>query len=83
LENQFIADYSNFIQQQPSIYTLQTLEETQVLILPRSAIEWGYKNLTDGQKMGRLIAEYYFIYQDDRIKNLYIRTPKERYSWTD
>lgn len=79
LENQFIADYSHFIQKQPSIYSLQTLEETQVVILPRSTIEWGYKNLTEGQKMGRLIAEYYFIYQDDRIKNLYIRTPKERY----
>lgn len=79
LENQFIADYSNFIQKQPSIYSLQTLEETQVVVLPRSAIEWGYKNLKEGQKMGRLIAEYYFIYQDDRIKNLYIRTPKERY----
>lgn len=79
LENQFIADYSNFIQGQPSIYSLQTLEETEVVILPRAAIEWGYKNLTDGQKMGRLIAEYYFIYQDDRIKNLYVRTPKQRY----
>ena len=79
LENQFITDYSNFIQGLPSIYTLQTLEETEVIILPRSSIEWGYKYLTDGQKMGRLIAEYYFIYQDDRIKNLYIRTPKERY----
>jgi CRP-like cAMP-binding protein len=79
LENQFIADYSNFIQQQPSIYSLQTLEETEVVVLPRSAIEWGYKNLTDGQKLGRLIAEYYFIYQDDRIKNLYVRTPKQRY----
>jgi CRP-like cAMP-binding protein len=79
LENQFIADYSNFIQKLPSIYSLQTLEETQIVILPRSTIEWGYKNLKDGQKMGRLIAEYYFIYQDDRIKNLFIRTPKERY----
>ncbi len=79
LENQFITDYSNFIQGQPSIYSLQTLEETEVVILPRTAIEWGYKNLTDGQKMGRLIAEYYFIYQDDRIKNLYVRTPKQRY----
>ena len=79
LENQFIADYSNFIQQQPSIYSLQTLEETQVVVLPRSSIEWGYRNLKEGQKMGRLIAEYYFIYQDDRIKNLYVRTPKERY----
>jgi hypothetical protein len=79
LENQFIADYSNFIQQQPSIYSLQTLEETQVVILPRSTIEWGYNNLNEGQKMGRLVAEYYFIYQDDRIKNNYVRTPKQRY----
>jgi CRP-like cAMP-binding protein len=79
LENQFIADYSNFILKQNSIYVLQTLEETQVVILPRSTIEWGYKNLIEGEKMGRLIAEYYFIYQDHRIKNLYIRTPKQRY----
>ncbi len=79
LENQFIADYSNFIQKQPSIYSLQTLEDTQVVILPRSTIEWGYKNLADGQKLGRLIAEFYFIYQDDRIKNTYVRTHKQRY----
>lgn len=79
LENQFITDYSNFILQQPSIYRLQALEETQVVILPRSTIEWGYANLTDGQKMGRLIAEYYYIYQDNRIKNSYVRTPKQRY----
>lgn len=79
LENQFISDYSNFIESQASIYCLQTLEETEVVVLPRSAIEWGYKNLREGQKMGRLIAEYYFIYHDTRIKNLYIRSPKERY----
>lgn len=79
LENQFIADYSNFIQQKPSLYSLQALEETSVVILTRSAIEWGYEHLKQGQKMGRLIAEFYFIYQDDRIKNMYARTPKERY----
>jgi CRP-like cAMP-binding protein len=79
MENQFIADYSSFIQQKPSMYSLQTLEETEVVVLPRAAIEWGYRNLTEGQKMGRLIAEFYFMYQDDRIKNMYARTPKERY----
>jgi signal-transduction protein with cAMP-binding, CBS, and nucleotidyltransferase domain len=79
LENQFITDYSNFIQKLPSNYCLQTLEETQVVILPRSSIEWGYRNLKEGQKMGRLIAEYYYIYQDERIKNNYVKTPKERY----
>jgi CRP-like cAMP-binding protein len=79
LENQFIADYSNFIQKTTSMYVLQALEETEVLVFPRSAIEWGYAHLTEGQKMGRLIAEYYFMYQDDRIKNTYARTPKQRY----
>lgn len=79
LENQFIADYSNFMQKKLSPYALQATEETQVVVLPRSAIEWGYKNLKEGQKLGRLIAEYYFIYQDNRIKNLYARTPKQRY----
>lgn len=79
LENQFIADYSNFIQQQPSLYTLQAMEDTEVVVLPRSAIEWGYENLAEGQKMGRLVAEFYFIYQDARIKNTYVRTPKQRY----
>ncbi|MEZ5041877.1 MAG: cyclic nucleotide-binding domain-containing protein [Saprospiraceae bacterium] len=79
LENQFIADYSNFILKQASQYTLQTVEEVEVVVLPRSAIEWGYQNLKEGQKMGRLIAEFYFIYQDNRIKNTYVRTPKQRY----
>jgi hypothetical protein len=41
------------------------------VILPKSTIDWGYKNLEEGQKMGRLIAEYYFIYQDNRIKNIF------------
>jgi CRP-like cAMP-binding protein len=79
LENQFIADYSNFIQKLPSFYSLQALEETEVVVLPRATIDWGYEHLQEGQKMGRLIAEYYFIYQDARIKNTYIRTPKQRY----
>ncbi len=79
LENQFIADYSSFMLKQPSLYTLQAIEDTEVVVLPRAAIEWGYKNLKEGDKLGRLIAEYYFIYQDNRIKNIYARSPKERY----
>lgn len=79
MENQFIADYSSFILQQPSLYTLQAIEETEVVVLPRSAIEWGYANLAQGDRLGRLIAEFYFIYQDNRIQNQYARTPKERY----
>jgi len=48
--------------------------------MPRSAIEWGYRELKQGDRLGRLIAEFYFIYQDNRINNQYIRSPKERYN---
>jgi len=80
LENQFICDYSSFIQKTTSFYTLQALEDTEVIIMPRSTIENGYKNFQEGEKLGRLIAEFYFIYQDNRIKNQYARTPKQRYN---
>ena len=48
-------------------------------MLPRAAVEWGFQNMLEGQKLGRLIAEYYYIYQDQRIKNTYALTPKQRY----
>lgn len=79
LENQFIADYSAFILKQPSLYTLRAEEETEVIVMPREAIEWGYESMKQGDRLGRMIAEYYFIYQDNRLKNLYARSPKERY----
>jgi CRP-like cAMP-binding protein len=79
LENQFIVDYAAFIKQEKSRYTLQALEDTEVVVMPRKAIEWGYDTLREGQKLGRLIAEFYYIYQDERIKNRYVQTPKQRY----
>lgn len=79
MEGQFIADYSGFILKIPSTYALQAVEDMEVVVMPRASVEWGYANMQQGEKLGRLIAEYYFIYQDSRIRNLYERTPKERY----
>lgn len=83
IENQFIADYASFLQGLPSIYAIQALEDVEVVIMPRKAIDWGYKNLNQGDKLGRTIAEYYFIYNDNRIKTLYMLQPKERYDVID
>lgn len=79
LENQFICDYTSFMLQTPATNSIQAVEETEVVVLPRYAIEWGYNNLQQGDKMGRLIAEYYFIYFDNRLKNQYLFTPAQRY----
>lgn len=79
LENQFIADYASFLLQSPASNSIQALEETEVVVMSRDMIEWGYKNLAEGDRLGRIIAEYYFIYFDSRIKNMYFHTPAERY----
>ena len=79
IENQFIADYNAFLTQKKSRYQLEAMENTRVVVIPRTAIEWGYTNLREGEKLGRLIAEYYFIYLDTRIQHLYTLSPIERY----
>lgn len=79
-ENQFIADYNAFLTRKRSRYQLEAMEDTEVIVLPREAIEWGYKNMQEGEKLGRLIAEYYFIYLDTRIQHTYTLSPLERYN---
>jgi CRP-like cAMP-binding protein len=79
MSNQFITDYSSYLQHQPSTHILQALEETELVVLQRSTIEWAYKNTKEGEKMGRRIAEFNFILQDEHIKNMYVNTPKQRY----
>lgn len=79
MENQFIADYTSFMLKIPAMNSIQAVSKTQVVVMPRASIEWGYSNMKQGEKLGRLIAEYYFIYFDNRLKNQYIYSPAERY----
>jgi CRP-like cAMP-binding protein len=80
LENQFIGDYASFIQQKTAFQSLQAIEEVEAVVIPRLAIEWGYQQMQQGDKFGRLIAEYYFIYLDNRLQNLYANDPATRYA---
>ena len=80
IENQFVADYSAFLTHQKSSYQIEAMEDCEVVVMPRKAIEYGYHQTAEGEKLGRLIAEFYFIYLDTRIQRLYTLTPIERYN---
>lgn len=79
LENQFIADYASFLQCVPAMQAIQALEAVEAIVLPRNAVAWGYANLKQGEKLGRLIAEYYFTYLDNRLNGSYVLSPRQRY----
>ena len=78
-EHQFVTDFSSFITGSESEYYIQSLEKTEVVKLPRQAILWSYENLPEGNRLARYIAEHWYVHQDRRIKNIYLKSPKERY----
>ncbi len=80
MEGQFIADYASYLRKQPANYSIQAIEDTRVVVLSRSAIDWGYENLACGEQLGRRLAELYFSMHDDRIKMSYLHGPKDRYN---
>jgi CRP-like cAMP-binding protein len=79
LEEQFSGDYASFLLEIPSLYAIQALEDVEIVVIPRKAVMWCYDHMKSGDRLGRLIAESFFVYQDGRIRNRYIRKPKARY----
>jgi len=79
MENEFTGDYASFLTGKPSIYTIEALEDIEVVLIPKTAIFWGYEHMRFGDRLGRLIAEHYFVFMDNRIREAYLSTVKERY----
>lgn len=80
IENTFATDYKSFLKEIPSNYSIQALEETQVVIMSLEMLLNGYKILKNGEKLGRLLAEDYFFLFNDKIQAIYTQTPIERYN---
>lgn len=80
LEKTFATDYKSFLKEIPSNYSIQAMEDTQVLVMSFDMILGGYKMFTNGEKLGRLLAEDYFCMFNDKIQAMYTQTPLERYN---
>ncbi|MDX6182880.1 Crp/Fnr family transcriptional regulator [Flavobacterium sp. Fl-77] len=80
VENTFATNYESFIKGIPSSFSMQASENTTVLVITIEMVQELYKNLKNGEKLGRLIAENYFFMLNDRIKALYTQTPLQRYN---
>jgi len=78
-ENDFAVDYESFLNRTPSNYSIVAMEDTQVVRMSYKMVIDGYKKLRNGEKLGRLLAEKYFIIFSRKIQNLYTKTPYERY----
>ena len=78
-ENDFAADYESFLNHTPSNYTIEAMEDTEVVLMSNNMVVDGYQKLRYGEKLGRLLAEKYFFIFSRKMQDIYTKSPLERF----
>jgi CRP-like cAMP-binding protein len=78
-EGMFVSNYESFLTGAPSLYGLQALENCELLAIDRLGLEELYRNTATGERIGRRMAEFFFIDVIQRLTSFYTQTPEERY----
>ncbi len=63
----------------PSSFSIQAMEDTDVLVISFEMLQNIYRVLQHGEKLGRRITEEYFFLVNDKIKAIYVNAPLVRY----
>lgn len=79
-ENEFVCDYMSFLPQSPSYVNIQTLEDTTIWVISYVGIQQFYKEVTAGERFGRLAIEQVFVSVINQIGSLYTDLPETRYT---
>lgn len=78
-KNQFVSAYDSFLTQKPSLYELETLDDTTLYSISYADLQQVYKTTQIGNLIGRLTAERLFYIKSKREQSLLSETPEQRY----
>lgn len=78
-ENEFFTDYYSFITREPMAFTTEALEDSSLLLMPRTGINDLYEQFKSFERLGRLIAEQNFISLHNTRVDLHTKTPEALY----
>lgn len=78
-EHLFASSYDSFLRRAPSIQTLETLEDCDLLVLSYNALERLYEVLPKMQVLVRKVAEQRFINAQQILSSFILDSPEERY----
>ncbi len=79
ITNLFIGDYESFINQTPSKFAIDALEDCEVVVLTYDDLEFLYNNTTIGDRFGRFINQEAYTYLHNSIIDRQTKTAKERF----
>ncbi|MCU0391860.1 MAG: Crp/Fnr family transcriptional regulator [Thermoflexibacter sp.] len=78
-EGKLITDYPSLLAKKPSKVCIEAVEPSELLLLSEEKMQVLYKNIAEGQKLGRLIAEMLYVQAVERLEIIYSETIEERY----
>lgn len=78
-ENNFVCNYESFIPKTPSSKNIQALEDCEILQISYDDLQTLYRDIRDGEKLGRIVIEQVFIQTLQDLSSFYTDTPEYRY----
>lgn len=79
-ENSLATDYESFLKKTPSKFSIQAIEDTILIVISSEMLHYGFENLKNGEKLGRILAQEYFFLLGCKIHMMYTKSPYQRYS---
>ncbi|NQX38323.1 cAMP-binding domain of CRP or a regulatory subunit of cAMP-dependent protein kinases [Pedobacter steynii] len=79
-ENEFVCDNMSFLTQTPSNLNIRAIEDSTIWMISHTDIQQFYKEVTTGERFGRLAIEQVFVSAANQIISLYTDLPEVRYN---
>jgi CRP-like cAMP-binding protein len=79
VENNLTTSYKSFVSQQPSELSIQSIEDTELLIVNYADLQNLYQQSALWQNIGRIIAERQYMVMEQYASVLSNETAKEKY----
>ena len=77
--NCFTSSYTSFVSQTPSRLNVESLDNTLLMSISYADLNTCYQLCSTGERLGRINAENYFRFKEDRQLSLLTMTATERY----
>lgn len=78
-EKLFASSYSSFLEQTPSIQILESIEESEIIVLPHHFLMELYDRIPKVHILIRIVAEQRFINSQKVLASHLLKSPEERY----
>jgi CRP-like cAMP-binding protein len=79
-EQEFIGNYESFLSAQPATPGIQALEDARLLSISSDNLQRMYREVREGERLGRLVAETGFRELVQQLTSFYKDSPAQRYA---